>query len=130
MTPDDLATLLDEADHHPWESVRAARLTAAGETHPRVSWLVAHLTDTKRDSWTLIKDAAAVPGPPPGADPTGLMVWEVEAARALPAPALHLRLTHAQASFTVAELLRLNPRHTARHAGQPAALAAGLRPPA
>lgn len=127
LTSHDLAALLDEANHHPWESLRAALVMAGDLSHPRGAWLLEHIAATKLEDWTLIAGAAPVPGPPLNADLPRLMVWEVEAARALPAPALNVTLTHAQTAFTVAELLRLNARHTVWHAGQLAALAAAER---
>jgi len=124
--------LLDEANHHPWESVRAALAGADGQPHPRIAALASHLSATKRQYWTLIAEAAqnegrnedaAVPFPPEDAGLTRLMDWEVAAARALPEEVLGLKVTHSGTSLSVSELLRLNARHTAWHAGQIAALA-------
>ncbi|CAM3848783.1 DinB family protein [Deinococcus frigens] len=123
FSADDLATLLDEANHAPWESVRAALATIDGQPHPRVGWLTGHLSATKRDYWTLVAAATGTPAPDDAAGLTRLMAWEVDAARALSADALQTRLTHSDESMTVSELLRLNARHTAWHAGQIAALA-------
>ena len=55
------------------------------------------------------------------------MAWEVDAARRLTPAHLEATLTHAGQSMTVAELLRLNARHSAWHAGQIAALAGRAR---
>ncbi|ANE44994.1 hypothetical protein SU48_12795 [Deinococcus puniceus] len=124
-----MATLLEEANGHPWESVRSALAGAEGQPHPRIAALASHLTATKRAYWTLISAAAAhaeaipVPHPPDDAGLTRLMEWEVAAARALPESALGLMVTHSGQTVTVSDLLRLNARHTAWHAGQIAALA-------
>ena len=123
FSPAALATLLDEANQHPWESVRSALAGADGQPHPRIAALASHLTATKRAYWTLISAAATVSPPPDDAGLTRLMEWEVAAARALPESALSLLVTHSGTPLTVAELLRLNARHTAWHAGQIAALA-------
>lgn len=123
FSPSALATLLDEANHHPWESVRSALAGADGQPHSRIAALASHLSATKRTYWTLIAGAAAVPPPPDDAGLTRLMEWEVDAARALPESALALTVTHSGTSLSVSELLRLNARHTAWHAGQMAALA-------
>ena len=122
FSADALATLLDEANQHPWESVRSALAGAEGQPHPRIAALASHLTATKRLYWTLISTVAAVPPPPDDAGLTRLMDWEVAAARALPESALSLLVTHSGTPLTVSELLRLNARHTAWHAGQIAAL--------
>ena len=53
---------------------------------------------------------------------SALMAWEVEAVRVLTPAQLAARLTHAGADLSVADLIRLNARHTAWHAGQIAAL--------
>ncbi|WP_288482489.1 hypothetical protein [uncultured Deinococcus sp.] len=126
MTPfsaDQLAALLDEADHAPWESVRAALSGVEGQPHPRIGWLTTHLAVTKREYWGLIAAATGAPPPPDDYGLTRLMAWEIGAARALSDDALTRRVVHAGAEFGVAELLRLNARHTAWHAGQIAALA-------
>lgn len=123
LTPEDLATLLDEANHHPWESVRAALAKVDGQPHPRVGWLTMHLTETKRNYWTLIASAAGIPAPPGDLGLIRLMTWEVQAARELPPHTLETPLEYSGQPFTVASLIRLNARHTAWHAGQIAALA-------
>ncbi|GHF55521.1 hypothetical protein HNQ07_003345 [Deinococcus metalli] len=123
MTPDDLAGLLDEANHDPWESVSSALATIDGQPHPRVGWLTTHLRATKHESWTAIAAATGTPAPPDDAGLTRLMAWEVGAARALSPQALDTAVEHAGRAFTVAGLLRVNARHTAWHAGQIAALA-------
>lgn len=122
-----LAALLQECNHDPWESVQAALAGVDGQPHPRIAWLVTHLSATKREYWALIAQATATPAPPDDAGLTRLMVWEVEAARNLPDEALSAQVTHSDRMFTVAELIRLNARHTAWHAGQIAALATRTR---
>jgi hypothetical protein len=124
---EDLATLLDEANHAPWESVRAALATIDGQPHPRVGWLTSHLSATKREYWTLISGATGSPAPDDDAGLTRLMAWEVGAARGLSAGALAQSVQHGGQTLTVAELLRLNARHTTWHAGQIAALAGRVR---
>ncbi|WP_309570724.1 hypothetical protein [Deinococcus sp.] len=123
MAPSDLATLLDEANHDPWESVQAALACIDGQPHPRVGWLTTHLRATKHEYWTGIAAATGTPAPPDDAGLTRLMAWEVEAARALGVATLDTPVEYAGRSFTVAGLLRVNARHTAWHAGQIAALA-------
>ncbi|WP_135228027.1 hypothetical protein [Deinococcus fonticola] len=123
MTPEDLATLLDEANHHPWESVKAALSKVDGQPHPRIGWLTAHLAETKRRYWLLVAEVAGSRLPPDDAGLTRLMEWEIEAARELPAESLNLSTAYEGMEWSVASLLRLNARHTAWHAGQIAALA-------
>lgn len=128
---DDLAALLDEANHAPWESVRAALAQIDGQPHPRVGWLTSHLTATKRDCWAQIAAATGTPAPDDAAGLTRLMAWEVDAARALSEQALLTPLPPSDGGsgshMTVAEALRVNARHTAWHAGQIAALANPVR---
>lgn len=127
FSADELATLLDEANHAPWESVRAALATIDGQPHPRVGWLTSHLTATKRDYWAQIAAATNTPAPDDAAGLSRLMAWEVDAARSLNADALQTRLSSGDGGMTVSEVLRLNARHTAWHAGQIAALANPVR---
>lgn len=123
MTPEDLSTLLDEANHHPWESVKAALSKVDGQPHPRIGWLTTHLTETKRTYWTLVAEVTGILPPPSDAGLTRLMAWEVEAARKLPPESLTSLIDYEGTPFTVASLLRLSARHTTWHAGQIAALA-------
>ncbi|WP_412029710.1 hypothetical protein [Deinococcus yunweiensis] len=123
MTPDELAILLDEANHDPWESAQTAVALIDGQPHPRVGWLTTHLRATKYEYWTLIAAATGSAAPPDDAGLTRLMTWEVQAARSLGTDALDVTVEHAGRTFTVAGLLRMNARHTAWHAGQIAALA-------
>lgn len=121
MTPADLALLLDEANHAPWESVRAALAMVDGQPHPRIGWLTMHLAETKRKYWAVLAEVTGCPTPPDDMGLTRLMSWEVEAVRALSPEALALPQSY-QDGGTVASLLRLNARHTVWHAGQIAAL--------
>ncbi len=121
-TADQLAQLLHEANAHPWESVQAALDGIEGQPHPRVAWLTTHLSVTKREYAALIAAAAGAPTPPDDAGLSALMAWEVEAVLTLTPAQLAARLTHAGMDLSVADLIRLNARHTAWHAGQIAAL--------
>ncbi|MBZ9749642.1 hypothetical protein K7W42_02065 [Deinococcus sp. HMF7604] len=123
MTPDLLATLLDEANQAPDHSVRAALARADGQPHPRIAALAAHLTAVKQDVWAAVSAVTGTTAPPADAGLTRLMTWEVGAVRALPLGSLSLSVNHAGATSTVAELLRALARHTLWHAGQMAALA-------
>lgn len=123
MTPEDLSVLLDEANHHPWESVQAALNKVDGQPHPRIGWLTTHLTETKRGYWLLVAGATGITPPPDDVGLTRLMAWEVETARNLPPDSLEKPLQYEGMPFTIASLLRLNARHTTWHAGQIAALA-------
>lgn len=129
-----LATLLDEANHHPSHSVRAALAGVGGQPHPRVGWLTTHLAARKRACWAQVAAASGTPAPPDDAGLTRVMAWEVTAARALTPAQLGAAVTPGEAGLdaggpavTVAELLRVNVRHTTWHAGQIAALARGTR---
>lgn len=122
MNAADLALLLDEANHAPWESVKAALAMVDGQPHPRIGWLTTHLAETKRNYWAVIAEVTGCPTPPDDMGLNRLMVWEVEATRQLSPEALLLPQTY-QEGGTVASLLRLNARHTVWHAGQIAALA-------
>ena len=127
MTPEDLATLLDEANHAPWESVRSALEKMDGQPHPRIGWLTAHLTQTKRTYWQLVAAATHTSPPPDDLGLTRLMTWEVGAARHLSPADLMAALSYGDQPWTVEALLRLNARHTVWHAGQIAALARQAR---
>ncbi|PNY80578.1 hypothetical protein [Deinococcus koreensis] len=127
MNPAELARLLDEANHDPWESVSAALARVDGQPHPRIGWLTTHLSATKREAWTRIAAATGAPAPPEDAGLTRLMRWEVGAAGLLPEAALDTTVEHSGRLMSVAALLRLNARHTAWHAGQIAALAGQTR---
>jgi|GEM_PF-5152997 len=118
-----LARLLDEANHDPWESLASALRSATGQVPPRVAWLVQHVAETKREYWRLIRGVTDVQPAPLDADLTDLTAWEVSATARLSPHALTACVTHAGRSLTVAELIRLNARHTVWHAGQIAALA-------
>lgn len=127
MNAADLALLLDEANHAPWESVQSALSGIEGQPHPRVGWLVSHLAQTKRGYWTKVAQAVGSPPPPDDAGLTRLMGWEVEQARSLSDAQLARSVTHSGEVFTVSQLLRLNARHTSWHAGQIAMLAGRVR---
>lgn len=123
MNAADLALLLHEANFAPWESVQSALGMGDGATHPRVGWLTAHLTQTKRAYWAAIAGATGCPPSPDDAGLRRLMAWEVEQTRRLSPEQLSTELTYSEQAMTVAELLRLNARHSVWHAGQLAALA-------
>ena len=127
MNGADLATLLHEANHAPWESVQSALAGAEGASHSRVGWLVSHLTQTKRGYWAAVAVATQTSAPPDEAGLRRLMAWEVEQTRQLSPAQLGTELTYAGQRLTVAELLRLNARHSVWHAGQLAALAGRVR---
>ena len=65
------------------------------------------------------------PSPPPELNLDGLCQWEVQQAALLSPEVLAAPLTYSGARMSVAELLRLNARHTVWHAGQIAALSSG-----
>ncbi len=121
MTPDLLAALLDDANHSPAHSVRAALARVDGQPHPRVAALTAHLRAVKHETWVAVTAAAGQAPPPDDAGLTRLMAWEVTAARALPPGALALPL--GSTGPTVQDALLALVRHTVWHAGQIAALA-------
>ena len=122
LSPQALATLLDEANHAPRESVQSALAGLEGVEHHRVGWLVSHLTQTKRVSWAAIAAVTNLEPPPGAAGLRDLMAWEVTQARRLSPEQLCAELTHSGQAMTVAELIRLNVRHSVWHAGQLAAL--------
>lgn len=122
LSSEALALLLDEANHAPWESVQSALAGLDGVRHHRVGWLVTHLTGTKRAYWAVIAAVTGVEPPPDAAALRDLMAWEVAQARRLTPEQLASPLTYSGTEMTVAELLRLNARHSLWHAGQLAAL--------
>jgi uncharacterized damage-inducible protein DinB len=125
----DLALLLQEANHADWESLNSALKLADGQPHPRVGWLVQHISVTKRDYWKAVSAVLNTQGPPPELNLDALSVWEVEQAAALSPEQLSAQLqpAYSDETKTVADILRLNARHTVWHAGQIAALSSGLR---
>ncbi|AAF11563.1 hypothetical protein [Deinococcus radiodurans] len=127
MNAADLALLLQEANSAPWESVQSALDMVDGATHPRIGWLTTHLTQTKRGYWAAIAGATGDLPPPDDAGLRRLMGWEVEQTRQLSPEQLSTELTYSEQTMTVAELLRLNARHSVWHAGQLAALAGRVR---
>ena len=138
-----ISRLLDEANHAHWESLASALGMADGQPHPRVGRLVQHVSVTKRGYWEAI--AAAVASyqqsgpqqpqghpspdqalqPPPELDLNAVCLWEVQRAAALSDGQLATVLTYSGKQMSVADLLRLNARHTVWHAGQIAALSSG-----
>ena len=130
-----ISRLLDEANHAHWESLASALGVADGQPHPRVGRLVQHVSVTKRGYWEAIAAAAVTPRqpsdqslsnqPPPELDLTAVCLWEVQRAAALSGEELQTTLTYSGKQMSVADLLRLNARHTVWHAGQIAALSSG-----
>ena len=120
-----VSQLLDEANHAGWESLASALGMADGQPHPRVGRLVQHISVTKRGYWKTIADTLTVSEPPPVLDLNGVCRWEVERSAGLSAGQLATVLTYSGRQMSVAELLRLNARHTVWHAGQIAALCSG-----
>lgn len=127
MSSHAVATILQESNFDPWEGTQYALDSVEGQPHPRIAWLITHLTHTKREYWQAVADATGTPAPPDDAGLKRLMEWEVQAARNLPEAALNVTVQRNDRTFTVAELLRLNARHTTWHAGQIAALASRVR---
>ncbi len=135
-----VSRLLDEANHAHWESLASALGMADGQPHPRVGRLVQHVSVTKRGYWEAIAAVMAMPRqpqgqpspgqslsdqPPPELDLNAVCLWEVQRAAALSDEQLQTTLTYSGKQMSVAELLRLNARHTVWHAGQIAALCSG-----
>ncbi len=123
-----LSTLLDEANHAPQESVQSESVQSAlqgvdEQPSPKIAWLVAHLTATKREYWRLIAVTTLCPAPPDDAGLTRLMTWEVETTKQLSEQVLDIVVTYDDQPFTVSELIRLNARRAIWYAGQIAALA-------
>ncbi|WP_407539681.1 hypothetical protein Q0M94_16120 [Deinococcus radiomollis] len=127
MTSAELAQLLSEANSADWESLASALKLADGQPPPRVAWLVQHLSVTKRGHWEAIAATLGTPLPPPELNLNGLCLWEVGQAQVLSAEGLAAPVDYSGARLSVAELLRLNARHTVWHAGQIAALCRGPR---
>ena len=122
MTGPELSELLREANHADWDSLASALKLADGQPPPRVGWLAQHISVSKRGYWDAIAAVLKTPAPPPELNLDGLCDWEVEQAALLEGDLLAAPLTYSGAQMTVAELLRLNARHTVWHAGQIAAL--------
>jgi uncharacterized damage-inducible protein DinB len=127
MTGPELALLLDESSRAAWESLASALGMADGQPPPRVGRLVQHISVTKRGYWEAVAGVLNVPQPPAELNLDGLCVWEVQQAAQLVGAQLETRLEYSGATMSVAELLRLNARHTVWHAGQIAALSRGPR---
>ena len=135
-----VSRLLDEANHAHWESFASALGMADGQPHPRVGRLVQHVSVTKRGYWEAIAAAMATPRqpqgqpspdqsslnqPPPELGLNAVCLWEVQRAAALSGEELQTTLIYSGKQMSVADLLRLNARHTVWHAGQIAALSSG-----
>lgn len=118
----DLAQLLEEANFDAWESVTSALRTAQGKVPPRVTWLLAHLHETKRGYWQAVSQALGTPLPPAGLALGDLMRWEPGMAAQLSEAQGQVELNYAGRPLSVAALVRLNARHSVWHAGQIAAL--------
>ena len=127
MTGADLALLLSEANRADWNSLASALGLADGQPPPRVGALVQHLSVTKRGHWEAVSGVLGLPAVPPELNLDGVCLWEVERAAALSPEQLATELEYAGKRLSVAELLRLNARHTVWHAGQIAALCSGPR---
>ncbi len=122
MTAADLALLLSEANRADWESLASALALADGQPPPRVGALVQHVSVTKRGYWEAVSGVLGLPGVPPELNLDGVCRWEVEQAGTLSSVQLETTLDYSGTRLSVAELLRLNARHTVWHAGQIAAL--------
>ena len=127
MTGPQLARLLHDANSADWESLASALRLADGQPPPRVAWLVQHLSVTKRGYWEAISAALGAPKPPPELNLDGLCAWETAQAQQLSAEGLAVHLDYSGTRLSVADLLRLDARHTVWHAGQIAALCRGPR---
>ena len=127
MTGADLALLLGEANRADWESLASALGLADGQPPPRVGALVQHLSVAKRGYWEAVSGVLGLPAVPPELNLDGVCLWEVEQAAALSPAQLETTLDYSGKRLSVAELLRLNARHTVWHAGQIAALCSGPR---
>lgn len=122
LTAPQLAFLLDEAFQADWESLRSALNTADGQPHPRIGWLTQHLSVTKRGYWRTLADVLHTLPAPPELDLDALCRWEVQVVAMLTPAQLETPLEYSGSPMTVADLLRVNIRHTVWHAGQIAAL--------
>lgn len=87
-------------------------------------WPVRHILEIKLEYASLIAQAPSRPAPPRLELPA-LMAWEVREAETLTPAELEKPLQYGRRTMTVAEVLSLNARHSAWHAGQLAALLKG-----
>ncbi len=115
------AKVLRDTNFDAWESVQSA-LDALPETPPEhARWLVQHLRDTKLSYWQHINRALTRP-PPPETTLEAFMLWEVAEAGTLSETDFTQRLSYSSRTMTVEDLLSLDVRHSAWHAGQLMAL--------
>jgi hypothetical protein len=107
----ELRTILEEANFDAWESVQSI----LGHTGERADRLRAHILETKRGYWNLIRTACALPEPPETL--LELMHYELEAVGQLTSAQLEIQLDYGR-SLSVVQLIRLSARHSVWHAGQ------------
>jgi uncharacterized damage-inducible protein DinB len=110
MNPD-LYAILEEANFDAWESVQSI-LEHTGE---RANRLRAHILETKRTYWNLIRSACELPEPPETLPE--LMHYELEVVEQLTPEQLEITLDYGR-TMTVAQLIHLSARHSVWHAGQ------------
>jgi hypothetical protein len=109
---DELALTLLEANEHDWESVKSVM----DRDTPRARRLLAHILETKHLYWTIISDACDLEPPPMELE--AIMRYELEQVGSLTSLHRAIRLEYSGKTATIAELVRLNARHSAWHAGQ------------
>jgi uncharacterized damage-inducible protein DinB len=110
MNPE-LRAILEEANFDIWESVQSI-LEYSGE---RADRLRAHILETKRTYWNLIRTACDLPEPPETL--LEVMKYELEVVEQLTKAQLEIPLDYGR-TMTVAQLIRLSARHSVWHAGQ------------
>jgi uncharacterized damage-inducible protein DinB len=110
MNPE-LRAIIKEANFDAWESVQSI-LEHAGE---RADRLRAHILETKRKYWNLIRTVCELPEPPETL--LEVMHYELEVVGQLTPEQLELPLDYGR-TMTVAQLIRLSARHSVWHAGQ------------
>jgi hypothetical protein len=107
----ELRATIYEANFDTWESVQSI-LEHTGE---RAGRLRAHILETKRNYWNLIRTSCPLPEPPETL--LELMKYELTAVEQLTGDQLEIQLDYGRA-MTVAQLIRLSARHSVWHAGQ------------
>jgi uncharacterized damage-inducible protein DinB len=107
----ELYVTLEEANFDLYESVSSI-LEHTGE---RADHLRAHILETKRNYWNLIRTACDLPEPPETL--LEVMRYELEMVQHLTQAQLEIRLDYGR-EMSVAQLLRLSARHSVWHAGQ------------
>jgi uncharacterized damage-inducible protein DinB len=107
----ELHTVLEEANFDLYESVSSI-LEYTGE---RAERLRAHILETKRHYWNLIRTACDLPEPPETL--LEVMHYELEVVGRLTEAQLEIRLDYGR-EMSVAQLIRLSARHSVWHAGQ------------